>query len=161
MEIDEEINIDLRNQNIQDTIRTKRHWEEDLSCKGRVKRWVYMLIMFIFKLQDFALIFTTVLITGCISLGSTLATQDPRLAMFYAVCGGTLTGSIFLLGRMCIRAKHGKVWVDVEVDASNLVLLLFIFVMVILSLLLLNQLDTHCIGKPSLCTVHDILSFNN
>ena len=89
-----------------------------------------------------------------------MATGDAHAAMLYAVCGGTMTGAVFLLGKICIRAKHGKAWVDVEVDKSNLVLLLFICFAIGLAAFFIVQIDNNCSGKPELCNIKNIFTFN-
>ena len=155
------IQEDRYSHNVASTMREKRILRDDKSCKGRFLCVLASLITFIFKLQDFAIVFLTVLTTAAVSLGFSVSTGDAHLSMFYAVCAGTLVGSIFILGKMCIRAKMGKAWVDVEVDSSNFVLILFILVFLACSIVLIIQLDKNCVGKPSLCTLQDVITFTN
>lgn len=158
---DVEIEDETMHDNVVQTRRLKRMIQDDKSCKGRCIMFWGLVASFLFKLQDFAIVFLTVITTAGVSLGFSVSTGDARLSMFYAVCAGTLIGSIFILGKMCIRARMGKAWVDVEVDSSNLVLILFLAVCLSLSIVLIVQLDKHCVGKPSLCNLQDLLSFSN
>lgn len=157
----EDVETETRENNIQDTMRYKRSLIEDKSCRGRVRQLWYWLVMLIFKLQEFAIIFVTVLTTAGVSLASSVATGDAHLAMFYAVFWGALVGFLFLLCKMCIRARRGKAWVDVEVDSSNLVLLLLIVVAMIVCILSLIQLDKHCTDKSSPCNLQKVFTFND
>jgi hypothetical protein len=159
-EYDSEVESNSYSTNVQETRRMKVALQDDKSFAGRIKLLWYYLIMFVFKLQEFLIIFLTVLIAAGISLGSTMATGDAHMAMLYSVCGGTLAGSLFLLIKICIRAKHGKAWVDVEVDKSNFALLLVVVFSIVISSYFIYQIDLNCTGKPSLCNIKSVFTFN-
>lgn len=157
----EDIETETRENNIQDTIRYKRSLQDDRSCCGRLRLIKYWIIMFIFKLQEFAIIFLTVLATAGVSLAGSVSTGDPHLAMFYAVVWGTIVGTVFLMIRMCIRARTGKAWVDVEVDSSNFALVMLLAVALLVCIMALVQLDQHCTDKSNPCNLQQVFNFNN
>ena len=150
-----------RARNIQETIRHKRWLEDNGTCRSRCELCVLSIVTFIFKLQELAIVFLIVLTTAGVSLASSVATGDAHLAMFYAVFWGTLVGSLFLIVKICIRARMGKAWVDVEVNSSNLVLLLLIIVALVVSILSLMLLDQHCTSKTTPCNLEKVFTFND